>query len=153
MIKVLFLCHGNICRSPMAEFIFKDIIEKEGIADKFFVSSAATSSEELGNGVYYAAAEKLSKMGINSNGKCAVKMSKSDYDRYDYIIAMEEKNVRNILKIIGSDKDKKVFKLLDFADGGDIADPWYSRNFDLACDEIIKGCRGFIEYLSKKGIV
>lgn len=81
------------------------------------------------------------------------KMSKSDYDRYDYIIAMEEKNVRNILKIIGSDKDKKVFKILDFADGGDIADPWYSRNFDLACDEIIKGCRGFIEYLSKKGIV
>ena len=149
MIKVLFICHGNICRSPIAEFIFKDIVKKENIDNIFYISSAATSREEMGNPVYYAAEEKLNEIGISCGGKYAVQAVKKDYEKYDYLLVMEEKNLRNLLKITGADKDKKIFKLLDFAGGGDISDPWYTRNFDAAYNDIKKGCYGFLKYLKE----
>ena len=150
IIRVLFVCHGNICRSPMAEFIFKDIIEKENLTDKFFVRSAATSAEEIGNPVYPPARKKLMEHNILCEGKRANQIKRSDYDNYDYIIAMEQFNIRNILRIVKDDKDKKVFRLLDFTDNPkDIDDPWYTGNFDITYDEILEGCRGLLKYILK----
>ena len=149
MIKVLFICHGNICRSPMAEFIFRDMVKKENISDKIEIASCAISREELGNPVYYAAKEKLNEMGIRCMGKTARIITKRDYNEYDYILAMEDKNISGITKITGEDKDKKVFKLLDFAGGGNISDPWYTRDFDRTAQDIIKGCEGFLSYLKE----
>jgi len=133
----------------MAEFIFKDIVKKERIENSFYISSAATSREEIGNPVYYAAKEKLNELGINCSGKYAVQAVKKDYEKYDYLLVMEEKNLKNLIKITGTDKDKKIFKLLDFVGGGDISDPWYTRNFDAACEDIKKGCYGFLDYLKE----
>lgn len=149
MINVMFVCHGNICRSPMAEFIFKDIVKKENISQHFHIQSSATSREEIGNPVYYAAEEKLHELGINCAGKYAVQVTKKDYENYDYILVMDENNLRNIAKIIGTDKENKVFKLLDFAGGGSISDPWYTRDFDKSCEDIKKGCMGFLNYLKE----
>lgn len=146
MIKILFVCLGNICRSPMAEFIMKDLVKKVEREKEFFISSAATSDEEEGHAVYYYAKEQLNKHGISCDGKTAVQMEKSDYDKYDYIIAMEERNVRNIYAICGGDPFNKVHKLLDYTDaGGDIADPWYTRNFALTYEQIEKGCKAFLK--------
>lgn len=131
----------------MAEFVLKDMAEKEGL--DLFVASAATSTEEIGNGVHYGTRKKLAEHGISCDGKRAVQMKRSDYDRYDYIIGMDGWNIRNINRIIGSDPDRKVYKLLDFAGGGDIADPWYTGNFDVTYDDVVRGCRGLIEELKK----
>lgn len=145
MRKILFVCHGNICRSPMAEFLMKDMAEKEGL--DVYVESAATSTEEIGNGVHYGTKRKLAEYGISCEGKRARQMTKRDYDEFDYIIGMDDWNIRNINRIIGSDPQHKVYKLLDFADGGDIADPWYTHNFDETYDDIIRGLNGLIEEL------
>lgn len=145
MKKILFVCHGNICRSPMAEFLMKDMAEKEGL--DVYVESAATSTEEIGNGVHYGTKRKLAEYGISCEGKRARQMTKRDYDEFDYIIGMDDWNIRNINRIIGSDPQHKVYKLLDFADGGDIADPWYTHNFDETYDDIIRGLNGLIEEL------
>lgn len=148
MIKILFVCLGNICRSPMAEFIMKDLVKRAGRKNEFFISSAATSDEEEGHGVYYCAKSQLISHGISCEGKTAVRMVKSDYEKYDYIIAMEQRNVNNILGICGGDPLNKVHKLLDYTDeGGDIADPWYTRNFSLAYDQIEKGCKALLKKL------
>ncbi|MCD7854658.1 MAG: low molecular weight phosphotyrosine protein phosphatase [Clostridiales bacterium] len=140
MIKVMFVCHGNICRSPMGEIIFKDMVKKQGLEDRFLIDSSATSREELGNGVYPPAARKLRSVGLDPRGHRAKQFTTGDYKKFDYVLVMEDFNRRNLLRIIGSDSDKKIFRLLDFTDSPrDIADPWYTDNFDLAYDEISEG--------------
>ena len=135
MIKVLFICLGNICRSPMAEFVFRDMVQKRGLADRFHIASAATSSEELGNPVHRGTTEKLKEYGISTKGKYAVQLKKKDYQEYDYLIGMEYRNIRGIQRIIGSDSEHKVSMLLDFTGNPrDIADPWYTGNFDKTYD-------------------
>ena len=146
MINVMFVCLGNICRSPMAEFILKDMVRKRGIADDFCIASSATSPEELGNPLYPPAARKLASEGVPTTPRSAVTLKKSDYDKYDYIIAMERRNIENIKHICGSDPDNKVSLLLSFAGRNDnIADPWYTGNFDVTYDDIVEGCNGFLE--------
>ena len=152
MIRVLFICHGNICRSPMAEFVLKDMLEKRGLSSKVYVASSATSSEEIGNPVHYGTRNKLAQYGISVKGKTAVQFKRADYDEFDYIIVMDSYNMKNLLRIIGEDTAGKVSLLLDFTDrkGENIADPWYTGNFDLTYDDIYEGCNGLIEYLFKK---
>lgn len=152
MIKIMFVCHGNICRSPMAEFIFKDMVHKQGRADEFVIDSSATSTEEIWNGignpVYPPAKEELARHGLSCNGKRAVQLQKSDYDKYDYFIGMDGMNIRNMLRIFGEDKDNKISRLMDYTDrGGDVADPWYSRRFDVAYRDIYDGCEGLLKKL------
>lgn len=152
MIKVLFICLGNICRSPMAEFIFKDMIEKEGVANQFQIASAATSSEEIGNPVYPPARRKLAELGISCEGKRAVQMKRADYERYDYLLAAESRNIVNMKRIVGGDAEQKMHRLLDFSDSPrDIADPWYTRDFNMACRDIEEGCQAFLTYLQNTG--
>ena len=154
MIKVLFVCLGNICRSPMAEFVFRDMVQKRGLADQFHIASAATSSEELGNPVHYGTTNKLKALGISTKGKYAVQLKKKDYQEYDYILGMEYRNIRNIDRIVGSDPKRKVHMLLDFSGNPrDIADPWYTGNFDRTYDDILEGCEGFLNYLISTGAV
>ena len=150
----MFVCHGNICRSPMAEFIFKDLAEKQGIADRFVVSSSATSTEEIWNGignpVYPSAKAELAKHGLSCNGKRAVQLKKSDYDKYDIFIGMDSANIRNMLRIFGGDPDGKVRKLMDYTDrGGDVADPWYSNRFDVAYQDILDGPTALLKAVTK----
>ena len=153
-IKVLMVCHGNICRSPMAEFIFKDILTKSNLASDFYVASAATSTEEIWNGVgnpvYPPAREELAKHGISCEGKRAVQVTKADYQKYDYLICMDSNNVRNLMRIIGKDPKNKVSLLLDYTDrkGASIADPWYTGNFTATYRDIVDGIDGFLKYLA-----
>lgn len=149
MIKVLFVCLGNICRSPMAEFLFKDMVKKKNLENRFLIESAGTSSEEEGNPVHYGAKSKLSELGISTEGKYARKLEKSDYDKYDYILTMEVRNAREAIRIFGEDKKSKVHRLLDYSNNPrDIADPWYTENFDITYDDIIEGLEAFISYLN-----
>jgi protein-tyrosine phosphatase len=153
MIKILFVCHGNICRSPMAEFVFRDMVIKRSLGDRFHIASAATSTEELGNPVHYGTVNKLKQYGISTAGKYAVQLKKKDYKEYDYLIGMEYQNIRNINRIIGSDPEHKVCRLLDFSDNPrDIADPWYTGNFDRTYDDIVEGCEGLLDFLLKNGL-
>ena len=148
MIKVMFVCLGNICRSPMAEFILKDMVKKRGKAADFQIASSATSTEEYGNPLYPPAERKLSQEGIPTTYRSAVQLKKSDYEKYDYIIAMERRNIESIKRICGGDPDNKVSLLLSFAGRNDnIADPWYTGNFDAAFDDIVEGCEGFLQYI------
>ena len=153
MIKVLFVCLGNICRSPMAEFIFKDIVNKKGLSDKFYISSAGTSNFNAIRkaGIYYGTKKELDNNNIPYTKHIAKHLKKEDYDKYDYILAMEEKNINNILNIIKEDKDNKVHRLLDFTDEPrDIIDPWYYNNFDETYKDITNGCNKFLQHLNKK---
>ena len=151
MIKILFICHGNICRSPMAEFVFKDMVKKAGKSEQFYIASAATSYEEIGNPVHYGTAGILDKLGISYADKRAVHLEKSDYEKYDYLICMDSANVRNTLRIVGSDYDKKVYKLLEFrGSDNDVADPWYTGNFDVTYKDVLKGCRKLFEHIEEK---
>ena len=154
--KILFVCLGNICRSPMAEFIMKSIISERGLSDRFYIASAATSTEEIWNGVgnpvYPPAKRELAKHGISCEGKRAVQITKADYGKYDYILGMEERNIRNILRIVGKDPEHKVKLLLDYSDHPrDIADPWYTGNFESTYRDVVEGCEGFLLYLEREG--
>ena len=151
-IRINFVCHGNICRSPTAEFVFKFLAAKAGLSDKFFVTSTATSSEEIfmgvGNPVYPPARQELLKHGIDCGDKRAVKLVHSDYEKYDYFFCMDENNRRNALAILGFDKDKKVHKLMEFTGfGGNVSDPWYSGDFKKAYDDIYKACEILLQKL------
>ncbi|MBC5581787.1 low molecular weight phosphotyrosine protein phosphatase [Anaerofilum sp. BX8] len=152
MIKILFVCHGNICRSPMAEFLFRDLLHKQGLEGRALVASAATSAEEIGNPVYPPARRKLAQLGIDAGGKRAVQLVRADYGRWDRLIGMEQYNIRNMLRILGGDPEGKVFRLLDFtARPRDIEDPWYSGDFDTACTEIREGCAALLDRLRAEG--
>ncbi|MBE5957176.1 MAG: low molecular weight phosphotyrosine protein phosphatase [Lachnospiraceae bacterium] len=152
MIKVLFICHGNICRSTMAEFVFTHMVNHAGLADCFHIESAATSREEIGNDTHYGTKRKMKEMGIPTWRRAARQMTKKDYEYYDYILAMESYNLRNIDRIIGSDTGGKVHLLLDYTDRpGDIADPWYTGNFDETYEDVVEGLEGFMEYLKNTG--
>ena len=148
MIRILFVCHGNICRSPMAEFLLKSMVQEKGISDQFYIASAATSTEEIGNPVHYGTRKKLSEYGISCKGKYAVQMTRADYDRYDYLIGMDQWNIRNMQRIVGKDEKGKIRRLLDFTDHPrDIADPWYTGNFDITYEDIREGCEALLRYL------
>lgn len=156
MIKILFICHGNICCSPMAEFIMKDLLEKQSLSGQFHIASAATSREEIWNGVgnpvYPPAREELARHGIGCQGKRAVQVTKEDYDKYDYLICMDSNNLRNLSRIIGPDREEKVSLLLDYTNrpGGSIADPWYSGDFETTYRDVLEGCTGLLQHLLKK---
>ena len=150
----MFVCHGNICRSPMAEFIFKKMLAEKGLSEGFVVASSATSTEEIwgdvGNPVYPPAKKELLKHGISCEGKRAVQLKKSDYNKYDLFVAMDSMNVRNIMRIFGSDKDSKVSKLLDHTDEkGDVADPWYTGRFEVTYSDIERGCKALLKELTE----
>ena len=146
MIKILFVCHGNICRSPMAEFILKDLVKMEGIEKEFYIASAATSTEEIGNPVHYGTRNKLKEYGISTEGKRAVQLKKEDCEKYDYFLGMDQANIRNMKRILGTEANGKIFRLLDFTDNpGDIADPWYTGNFDLTYNDVMEGCEKFLQ--------
>lgn len=153
MKKIMFVCHGNICRSPMAEFILKDMVKKLGVAEDFFISSSATSTEEIwggrGNPVYPPAKAELKKHGISCDGKTAVQLKKDDYDKYDLFLCMDGMNYKNILRIFGSDKEEKVRKLMTYTSRpGDVDDPWYSRDFSTTYKDIYDGCTGLLKELN-----
>lgn len=150
MIKVLFICHGNICRSPMAEFMLKDMVQKAGLSDQFQIASAATSTEEIGNPVHYGTRERLKREGISVAGKTAVQMKKSDYIKYDYLIGMDSWNIRNMMRILGGDPEGKVHKMLEFAGSDrDVADPWYTGDFEATYQDISEGLRGFLREIMR----
>jgi len=152
MIKVLFICHGNICRSPMAEMIFKDMIRKQHMEDFFYVNSAATSREEIGNSVHYGTRRKLAEVGIPCSDHRAVQVTKADYDKYDYLILMDSRNQRELKWIIPNDPQNKIHLLLDFTErkGETIADPWYTGNFDETHRDVVEGCEGLLKYIMEE---
>lgn len=153
MIKILFVCHGNICRSPIAEFVMKDLVARAGLSEQFCIASAATSTEEIWNGVgnpvYPPARAKLAEHGIDCGGKRAVQLNRADYNKYDYLIGMDGANIRNMLRILGGDPEGRVYKLLSFAGSErDISDPWYTGDFEATYRDVSEGCRALLEKLS-----
>lgn len=154
LIKVLFICHGNICRSPMAEFIFKDMVSRRGLSDRFHIESAATSTEEIGNPVYMPARRELAKHGISCNGHSARQVRSRDYQIFDYLLCAEKYNIRNMRWIIAKDPQNKIKRLLDFSDRPrDIDDPWYSGDFTTAYADIVEGCEAFLRYLQENKLI
>lgn len=150
-IKILFVCHGNICRSPMAEFVFRDMVNQAGLGSQFHIASAATSTEEIGNPVHHGTRNKLREHGISAEGKYAVQLKKKDYREYDYLIGMEQRNLFYMERILGRDSEGKIFRLLDFSDSPrDIADPWYTGDFDRTYADVCEGCQGLLRYILEK---
>lgn len=154
MLKILFVCHGNICRSPMAEFVMKDLVRREGLEREFLIASAATSTEELGNPVYPPARAMLARHGLSCGDKRARQMTDADYQTYDLLIGMDERNRRNLMRMCGGDPAQKVSLLLDYTDHPrDVADPWYSGDFEQTWSDVCEGCRGLLEQLRREGRV
>lgn len=154
MIKVCFICHGNICRSTMAQFVFQDMVNKRGLAEQFEIDSKATSTEELGNPPHRGTVRKMNEMGIPMIPHRASQLRKSDYENYDFFLGMDTWNMRNMNRILGGDPEGKVYKLLTFgSDGRDIADPWYTGNFDETYCDVVEGCEGFLNYLEEQGML
>ena len=153
MKRILFVCLGNICRSPMAEFVMKDLVEKKGVAHLFEIASAATSSDEVGNPTYPPVRALLSERGISTKGKTARQLTKADYEKYDYFIGMDGRNKRSMLRLFDDDPQKKVSLLLDYTDRpGDVADPWYTRDFKATERDVDEGCAGLLDFLLQTNI-
>ena len=151
MIKILFVCHGNICRSPMAEFVMKDMVRKAGLENQFHIASAATSGEELGNPVYPPARRKLAEHGIDCSGKTARRLRKSDYTQYDLLFGMDQANLRNMHRMCGGDPEGKLHLLLDFTNRpGNVADPWYTGDFEATWRDVEQGCQGLLQELAQE---
>lgn len=151
MVKILFVCHGNICRSPMAEFVMKDLVRKAGQAEEFSIASAATSTEEIGNPVYPPARRMLAAHGIDCTGKTARQLRKADYAQYDYLIGMDQANFRNMQRMCGGDPDGKIHLLLDFTDRpGQVADPWYTGDFQATWEDVLEGCEGLLRHIDNQ---
>lgn len=151
MIKILFVCHGNICRSPMAEFVMKDLVRQAGLGAQFHVESAATSTEEIGNPVYPPARRKLAEHGISCEGKRAWQLTIADYDQFDLLIGMDRANLRNMHRICGGDFAGKLHLLMDYTDHpGDVADPWYTDDFETTWRDVLAGCQGLLRQLSNR---
>ena len=161
LIKVLFICHGNICRSTMAQYVMQYLVDKRGLSDCFYIDSAATSREEIGNGVPHGTRAKLREVGIPCGDHRARQMTRGDYEEYDYLIGMDSANIRNMTRIAGgTDSQDKIYKMLSFAGyedtqkftgARDVADPWYTGNFDETYEDVVAGCKGFLYYLQQKG--
>ena len=151
MTRVLFVCHSNICRSPMAEFVMKDLVKKVGLEKEFLIESAATSREEIGNPVYPPARQKLAEHGIDCSGKTARQLQNDDYEEYDLLIGMDRANLRNMYRICGGDFDEKMHLLMDFTDRpGEVADPWYTNDFDTTWRDVEEGCQGLLCYIQSQ---
>lgn len=154
MHRIMFVCHGNICRSTMAEFVMKDLVEKAGRADEFLIASSATSTEEIGMPVYPGTKKVLHAHGISCEGKRAVQLRADDYDKYDLFIGMDSANIRNMRRMLGGDSEGKVHKLLEFSEevttdaASDVADPWYTRDFDTTYADVLRGCRALLALIS-----
>ncbi len=150
MKKILFVCHGNICRSPMGEFVMKDLVSKAGRTDEFEIASAATSREEIGNPVYPPVQKLLNAHGIDCSGKTARQLEKADYERYDLLIGMDRANFCNMNRICGGDPDGKIHLLMDYTDRpGDVADPWYTGDFETTWRDVQAGCRALLAQLDR----
>lgn len=148
---ILFVCHGNICRSPMAEFVMKDLVRKAGLEDRFLIASKAARHDELGNDTHYGTKAKLRQMGVPFAKRRATLLDRSDYDAYDYLIGMDEENMRDMLRLFGGDPNGKIYKLLRFADEDrDVADPWYTGNFDETYEDVLKGCTALLRMIGEK---
>ena len=151
MKKILFICHGNICRSPMAEFVMKDLAQKAGLASQFHIESAATSREEIGNPVYPPAQRKLADHGISCNGHAARQLTNQDYDEYDLLIGMDQANLRDMYRICGGDPDGKLHLLMDYTDcSHDVADPWYTGDFEATWQDVLAGCQRLLKELTTR---
>lgn len=148
MVKILFVCHGNICRSPMAEFIMKELVRREGLEDDFLIASCAVSTEEIGNGIYPPAKNELKRRGIPFSEHYAVQLKHSDHENYDLFVVMDKSNLRRARDILGGDSEGKLHMLMEYAGfSRDVSDPWYSRRFDVAFDDIMQGCEGLLRSL------
>lgn len=154
MLKILFICHGNICRSTMAESVFTHLVKTRHIDHLFEINSAATSREEIGNGPHYGTVSKLREVGIPVVPHRAVQMTQADYEYYDFLIGMDTANIRNMQRIAGGDPKDKIYKLPAFAGkGSDIADPWYTGNFDETYEDVLEGCEAFLDFLKKENYI
>lgn len=152
MIKILFICHGNICRSTMCESVFTHMVKMQGLTDQFYIDSAATSTEEIGNPPHRGTVRKLREENIPLVPHRARQITWSDYEKFDYIIGMDTWNIKNLNRLLKGDPDGKVYKLLAFGEAGrDIADPWYTGNFDVTYDDIVEGCEAFLDFLKNSG--
>ena len=148
--NILFVCHGNICRSPMAEFVMKDLVAQAGRTDDFHIASAATSTEEIGNPVYPPARRKLAEHGLTCSGKTARQITADDYRRYDLLVGMDQWNIRNMQRFYGGDPQGKIRRLLDYTDlPGDVADPWYTDDFETTWRDVLRGCRALLEAVTE----
>lgn len=151
MFRILFICHGNICRSPMAEFVMRSLVEKAGLSEQIDIASAATSTEEIGNPVYPLARAKLKEHGISSDGKTARQVTVKDYADYDLLIAMDQNNLRNLKRILGDDTKQKIHLLMEYTSHPrDVADPWYTGDFEKTWQDVLEGCKGLLKALSSK---
>ena len=152
MISILFVCHGNICRSTMAESVMTYLVSKRHLSDQFQIASAATGREEIGNSPHYGTVGKLRAVGIPVVPHRAVQMTKQDYDKYDYLIGMDDANIRNMTRIAGGDPEHKIHKLLEYAGSNRaIADPWYTGEFDVTYDDVLEGCEALLDFLTGNG--
>ena len=148
MIKILFICHGNICRSPLAEFVMKDLVNKKGLSDSFYIESAGVSSEEFGNPIYPPVKRILDRKNIPYGNKRANTVKKDDYNNFDFLICMDQSNLRNLSRIVSSDTENKIYRLLDFTNSpSDVADPWYSGDFSATEYDIDRGCEALLNYI------